>query len=98
MDCFEVTKELLKEFKISIGDFNNSSELDTYYKNFLTMAMSDLISDDIDIDVLNGKLGKATTILYAECLMNKLDVATNPTISLLRNKLSIMSKGERVDV
>lgn len=98
MDSFAVSSELLKEYKISIGDFNDSSEMDKYYRNFLTMAMSDLISDDISQDVLNSKLGKATTILYAECLMNKLDVATNPTISLLRNKLSIMSKGERVDV
>lgn len=98
MDSFEVTNELLKEYKISIGDFSESSELDTYYKKYLTMAMSDLISDDIDKLTLMSELGKATTILYAECLMNKLDVATNPTISLLRNKLSIMSKGERVDV
>ena len=98
MDSFEVTSELLKEYKISIGDFSESSDLDTYYKKYLTMAMSDLITDDIDRIVLMSELGKATTILYAECLMNKLDVATNPTISLLRNKLSIMSKGERVDV
>lgn len=98
MDSFEVTEELLKEYKISIGDFSESSDLDTYYKKFLTMAMSDLISDDIDKLVLMSELGKATTTLYAECLMNKLDVATNPTISLLRNKLSIISKGERVDV
>lgn len=98
MDSFEVTDELLKEYKISIGDFSESSELDTYYKKYLTMAMSDLISDDIDNIALISKLGKATTILYAECLMNKQDIATNPTISLLRNKLSIMSKGERVDV
>lgn len=98
MDSFEVTNELLKEYKISIGDFSESSDLDTYYKKYLTMAMSDLISDDIDKLTLMSELGKATTILYAECLMNKLDVATNPTISLLRNKLSIMSKGERVDV
>lgn len=98
MERFEVTNELLKEYKISIGDFSESSDLDTYYKKYLTMAMSDLITDDIDRIVLMSELGKATTILYAECLMNKLDVATNPTISLLRNKLSIMSKGERVDV
>jgi hypothetical protein len=98
MDSFEVSKELLKDYKYSIGDFSDNSELDLYYKKFLTMAMSDLISDDISINVLYSKLGRATTILYAECLMNKLDIATNPTISLLRNKLSIMSKGERVDV
>lgn len=98
MDRFEVTSDLLKDYKHSIGDFNESSELDSYYKKFLTMAMSDLISDDIDMPTLISELGKTTTILYAECLMNKQDIATNPTISLLRNKLSIMSKGERVDV
>ena len=30
--------------------------------------------------------------------MNKTDIATNPTITLLRNKLSDMTKGDRVDV
>ena len=98
MDSSEVTDELLKDFKLTIGDFSGSSELDAYYKKQLVMAMSDLISDDIDSFVLMTELGKATTILYADCLMNKQDIATNPTISLLRNKLSIMSKGERVDV
>lgn len=90
----EVDDKLLAQFKLSIGDFN-STDLDDYYKNHLFMAMSDLISDDISTIQLNTELGRALTILYAEALMNKTDIATNPTITLLRNKLSLMSKGDR---
>lgn len=96
---FEVSNELLKQFRESIGDYTPDKQMDKYYKNFLTMAMSDLITDDIDRKTLSvTELGKATTCLYAEALMNKTDIATNPTISLLRNKLALISKGEKYDV
>lgn len=88
---FEVEPSLIKQYKLSIGDFNGN-ELDSYYKNFLMIAKSDLLTDNIDRKVLDTDLGKALTILYAECLMNKQDIATNPTISLLRNKLAIMTQ------
>ena len=98
MSELQVSDELLKQYKTSIGDLNSGdTEQDNYYKNFLLMAMSDLITDDIDDKVLNSELGKALTILYAKSLMNDTDIATNPTISLLRNKLSLMTKGDRVD-
>lgn len=98
MSELQISDELLKQYKTSIGDLNSSdTEQDNYYKNFLLMAMSDLITDDIDDKVLNSELGKALTILYAKALMNDTDIATNPTISLLRNKLSLMTKGDRVD-
>ena len=89
-----VDDSLLKQYKLSIGDFNGN-DLDEYYKNLLLMAISDLESDDISPLQLDSELGRALTILYAEALMNKTDIATNPTISLLRNKLSIMTKGDR---
>ena len=96
---FEVSNELLNQFRVSIGDFTPDEQMDKYYKNFLTMAMSDLITDDIDKKVLSSsELGRATTCLYAEALMNKTDIATNPSISLLRNKLSLISKGDKYDV
>ena len=99
MSELQVSDELLKQYKTSIGDLNSGdTEQDNYYKNFLLMAMSDLITDDIDDNVLNSELGKALTILYAKALMNDTDIATNPTISLLRNKLSLMTKGDRADV
>lgn len=81
--------KLLSQFKLSIGDFNGD-ELDIYYKNQLNMAIADLITDDINEKQLNSELGRALTILYAEALMNKTDIATNPTISLLRNKVAMM--------
>lgn len=86
----------LDQFKLSIGDFNSNTELDAYYNNFLQMAIDDLISDDISEEQLNSNLGKALIILYAESLMNKTDIATNPTITLLRRKLSYMTRGDRV--
>lgn len=98
MSELQVSDKLLSQYKTSIGDLNSGdTEQDNYYKNFLLMAMSDLITDDIDDKVLNSELGKALTILYAKALMNDTDIATNPTISLLRNKLSLMTKGDRVD-
>lgn len=85
---------LLEKFKKSIGDFGSATP-DDYYQTFLNMAIYDLESDDISEDVLHGDLGIVTIVLYAEALMNKTDIATNPTITLLRNKLSIMTKGAR---
>lgn len=89
-----VSNDLLNEYKLSIGDFNGA-DLDLYYKSFLSQAISDLITDDISELVLDSELGHALIILYAENLMNKTDIATNPTITLLRNKLAIITKGER---
>lgn len=94
-ECTCVNEELLELYKKSIGDFNGS-DLDDYYKTFLMMAKSDLITDDISSTVLDTPLGRSLIVLYAEALMNKTDIATNSTISLLRNKLSLMTKGDRV--
>ena len=85
----DVDDKLLSQFKLSIGDFNGD-DLDIYYKNQLNMAKSDLITDDINEKQLDSELGRALTILYAEALMNKTDIATNPTITLLRNKVAMM--------
>ena len=99
MSELQVSDELLSQYKTSIGDLNSGdTDQDNYYKNFLLMAKSDLITDDISSDNLDSELGKALTILYAKALMNDTDIATNPTISLLRNKLSLMTKGDRADV
>ena len=87
---------LLSQFKLSIGDFNVGTTLDSYYTNFLQMAIDDLITDDISQTQLDSNLGKALTILYAESLMNKTDISSNPTITLLRNKLATITQGERV--
>lgn len=93
-----VSKDLLEMYKKSIGDFNADTIMDNYYTNFLNIAIADLESDDISEDQLSTILGQSTICIYAEALMNKTDIATNPTITLLRNKLSDMTKGDRVDV
>lgn len=91
-----VSEELLKMYKKSIGDFNATTIMDNYYTTFLNMAIADLESDDISEIQLSSNLGQTVLCLYAEALMNKTDIATNPTITLLRNKLSDMTKGDRV--
>ena len=93
----EVDEELLEQLKTTLGDFN-SDDLDNYYITHLEIAQSDLMTDDISVKQLLSPLGRALTVLYAEALINKTDIATNPTISLLRNKLSLMTKGDRADV
>lgn len=94
-----VSDDLLKLYKQSIGDLNaNGNPLDNYYKGFLIAALSDLSSDDISKANIDSELGKFTTCLIAEALMNKTDIANNSTITLLKNKLSILTKGDRVDV
>ena len=90
---FSIDQDLLELYKTSIGDLE-SDDLDNYYKTFLEMAIADLMTDDISFDALHSSLGKSLIVLYAECLMNKTDIATNPTISLLRNKLALIKKGE----
>lgn len=92
-----VSDELLKKYKNSIGDFNDDFVQDEYYTNFLEQAIVDLITDDISEEQLNSELGQAVTILYAKALMNETDIATNPTISLQRNKLSLLSKGDKFE-
>lgn len=93
-----VNDELLDMYKKSIGDFNKNAIMDNYYTNFLNMAIADLENDDISEMQLLTMLGQSTICLYAEALMNKTDIATNPTIALLRNKLSDMTKGDRFNV
>lgn len=90
-----VDSNLLTQFKKTIGDFDDGTELNDYYTNFLNMAIADLNTDDISDEVLNGELGRACIILFAEALMNKQDIATIPTITTLRNKLATMTKGNR---
>ena len=94
-----VSDNLLKLYKQSIGDFNfENNHLDDYYSVFLTLAYADLSTDDISIANLETELGQSLICLYAEALMNKTDIANNSTITLLKNKLSLMTKGDAVDV
>jgi hypothetical protein len=96
---FVVSDDLLKLYKQSIGDFNaDGNPLDDYYKGFLISAISVLETEDISKANIDSELGKFTTCLIAEALMNKTDIANNSTITPLKNKLSILAKGDRVNV
>lgn len=91
----DLYKQLLAKFKKSIGDMDDSDNPeDEYYKQFILMAYYDLISDDISEEQLSSELGQSLVVLYAEQRMNGVDVASDKTIELLRNKLSIMTKGD----
>ena len=88
-------KKLLARFKRSIGDMDNGNKPeDEYYKPFIEMAYADLSSDDISEAQLESELGQSLIVWYAEQRMNGVDIANDKTIELLRNKLSLMTKGE----
>lgn len=88
-------KKLLARFKRSIGDMDNGNKPeDEYYKPFIEMAYADLSSDDISQAQLESELGQSLIVWYAEQRMNGVDIANDKTIELLRNKLSLMTKGE----
>ena len=93
----DLYKQLLAKFKLSIGDMDTEIKPeDDYYKPFILMAYADLVSDDISEDRLASELGQSLIVLYAEDRMNGVDIASDKTIELLRNKLSIMTKGDVV--
>ena len=89
-------KMFLAKFKLSIGDLTpGDSGLDSYYEEQLTQAAAILRSNDISETVLSSELGKATIVMYAKTIMDGKDVATDNTCVLLRNTLSVQTKGER---
>lgn len=93
----DLYKKLLAKFKESIGDMDNEDKPeDKYYKQFILMAYADLSSDDISETQLESELGQSLIVWYAEQRMNDVDIANDKTIELLRNKLSIMTKGDAV--
>lgn len=93
----DLYKKLLAKFKESIGDMDNEDNPeDKYYKPFILMAYADLSSDDISETQLESELGQSLIVWYAEQRMNDVDIANDKTIELLRNKLSIMTKGDTV--
>lgn len=88
-------KDLMSKFKESIGDFSDDKTLESFYRSQLDIAYADLISEDISEKVLSSPIGHSTQILYAQLLLEKKDVATNPNLTFLRNKLCSMTQGER---
>ena len=93
----DLYQQLLVKFKRSIGDMDTGTNPeDEYYKQFILMAYADLASDDISEEQLESELGQSLIVLYAEQRMNGVDIASDKTVELLRNKLSIMTKGDVV--
>ena len=91
----DLYKQQLAKFNLSIGDMDTEIKPeDDYYKQFILMAYADLASDDISQAQLESELGQSLIVLYAEQRMNGVDIASDKTIELLRNKLSLMTKGE----
>lgn len=88
--------DLLIELKKSIGIIAEDNSLDDFYISKLNIAKIDLQSEDISEAVLDSEIGHTTIILYAELLLEQKDIASNPTLTFLRNKLSLITKGERI--
>lgn len=87
--------DLLKTFRLSVGDLTPGSEMDAYYMSFLQSARVQLLADDVSESVLNSELGGVAVVALAEALMNKKDIAADQTIRLLKNTLSAKTKAER---
>lgn len=87
--------ELLAKFKLAIGDMTPGTELDDYYTEKLETAMSMLAANDISDAVLASDLGMSAIVLQAQVIMKGENVAENKTLQLLRNTLSVQTKGER---
>lgn len=87
--------DLIAMLKLSVGDLSKSTDLDEYYLDKINRAKYDLLSDDISDTVIDSEIGKITIVAYAAAVINNQDIATNQTITLLRNKLADMTKGER---
>lgn len=93
----DLYNQLLTKFKKSIGDMDTETNPeDEYYRQFIEMAYADLASDDISQAQLESELGQSLIVLYAEQRMNGVDIASDKTIELLRNKLSIITKGDNL--
>lgn len=91
-------ENILKDLKESIGDLSTDNSMDAYYKQQINIAYNDLINEDISETVLNSRIGYTAIVIYSQLLLNGKDVATNPTLIFLRNKLSSLTKGERLNV
>ena len=86
---------MLKE-ALFIVDMDETS-VDRIYTKALKTAKEDLLSEDISEDRLNSSYGKEVQVFYASLIIDKQDIATNPTLNLMKNKLSIMTKGDRYE-
>lgn len=87
---------LLEKFKLTIGDLTpGAKDLNEYYKNFLAMAAAELRANDISETVLAGELGQCAIVIYAKAKMEGAETAADKNCILLRNTLSMQTKGER---
>ena len=89
--------DVMTMFKLTIGDLTKGTEQDAYYQNFIDKAKAYLLSEDIDEDVLLTDLGAVALVAHAEAFMQKRDIASDPTLLLLKNQLSARTKGNRYD-
>ncbi len=88
--------DVMNMFKLTIGDLTKGTAQDAYYQNFIDGAKAYLLSEDIDESVLlSSDLGAVAIVAHAEALMQKRDIANDPTLLLLRNQLSARTKGNR---
>lgn len=88
--------DVLATFKLTIGDLSPTTQNDAYYQNFINQAKAQLLANDIDEEILTKtELGCSTLVLHAQALMEKRDVANDPTLLLLKNTLSAQTKGGR---
>ena len=87
--------KVLERLKYRYGDLNKNSELDgTFYDEAIFEAVADMKTEDICKEALESDYGQTAITFAASLIINQMDLATNPTLNLMKNKLSAMTKGE----
>ena len=88
--------DLLKKFKLNRKELNvTNKKLDEYYQSLLDSAKAELKAEDITEGVLKTEYGQNCIIHCANLMIEGIDRATNPTMTLMKNTLSSMTKGEQ---
>lgn len=88
--------DLLKKFKLNRKELSvNNKPIEEYYQSLLNSAKVELKAEDISEEVLKTEYGQNCIIHCANLMIDGIDRATNPTMILMKNTLSSMTKGER---
>lgn len=99
MDSGQITStdlaSILNRLKSERGILVSDTSADAFYNEKITFAISSLLSEDIVDCSLRTDFGKTVIIYYASLLIDGKDIASDATLTLMRNTLSAMAKGER---
>lgn len=86
---------LLDKLKNNRGVMLSDTSMDAFYQEKLDSAIAEFKADDISDSVLSSDYGQVCIVYLACLIIDKMDRASNPTLLLMKNTLSNITKGER---